>query len=145
MNPPEQIKVVSDYPPIWEEVLAQGMRPNPKTVVFTYGTTIYTPGGVELLDHVVEHEKIHMVQQGYTEEGAKEWWARYIADPYWRIAQEAEAYGYQYAYITEKVRDRNTRAKVLNDLGLHLSGPMYGKVISHQAAMKMIKEHSKVK
>ena len=135
------MKIVNERPPIYDSIISAGMNPSP-TVIYTYGDTIYNPGGGDLADHTIEHEETHCDQQGSDPDG---WWSRYLVDAYFRTEQEAEAYGRQYAYICATVTDRNRRHKVLFDLARILSGPIYGSVIGHTAAMKMIKEKSGIK
>ena len=139
------MKIIHDYPPIWEEVNMAGMRPNPNNIAFTYCGAIYVPSGRQLDDHVVAHEEVHGKQQGEGEDGARAWWSRYIIDPYFRIEQEAEAYARQYDFICVKIKDRNQRHKVLTDLGRMLAGPTYGSVVNQSDACAMIKNKAKTK
>ena len=135
------MKILNEQPPMLNEILGAGMLPN-ETTIFTYGDTIYNPGGHELSDHLIEHEETHCDQQG---NDPKKWWERYLIDPYFRIEQESEAYANQFAYICAKVKDRNQRAKICLDLARVLSGPLYGNIISQQNAYNTIKVKSKVK
>jgi len=118
------------------------MNPNPETVIFTYGNTIYVPSGRPLPDHLVEHEQQHIFQQAEYQGGKDAWWDRYLEDQLFRITVETKAYGRQYAFICAKVKDRNMRFQFLNKLATDLSGPMYGNVIGHVAAMNMIRDKS---
>lgn len=122
-------------------ILNAGMRPTP-TVVYTVGDIIYNPGGGSLPDHLVVHESVHFDQQDGDPEG---WWARYVTDPWFRIDQESEAYGEQYAFICQVVKDRNRRHKILLELSMFLASPIYGSVIGRDDARKMIVEKSGVK
>lgn len=148
------MKIVIDKPPIYDAIVANGMHPHARTI-FTYGDTIYNPGNVDIVDHLIEHEQTHYDQQmrplapqdrttSHMADAADAWWGRYLIDPYFRIEQEVEAYANQYAYICATVRDRNRRHKILWDLATSLSGPMYGSVISHFDAMHMIKTKAKI-
>lgn len=136
------MQIKHEFPPIWDKVIGAGMNPNPDTVVFTYGDTIYVPGGAELADHIIAHEETHIGQQGADPDA---WWSRYIDDQYFRTEQEAEAYAKQYAFLCKRIKDRNQRARILLDLGRILASPMYGKVIDQQAASDMIKKKANVK
>lgn len=131
------MKIENSFPPIWDKIIAAGMNPDPANVVVTYGDTIYNPSGQALPTHLIEHEETHRDQQGNDPDG---WWGRYLVDPYFRTEQEAEAYGNQYVFICDKVKDRNHRARILNELASKLSGPTYGKVLSHVAALALIKK-----
>lgn len=139
------MKIVNEKPPIYDQLVAYGFGFDPGGTVFTYGDTLYNPAGIAIPDHLLVHEEVHAGQQGHSEKVAKDWWGRYVVDPYFRIDQESEAYAKQYAFICVKVKDRNQRHGVLWNLASMLGGPMYGLVISHDAAMKMIREKSNVK
>lgn len=136
------IRVVVDFPPIWEQVHGAGMRPDPEKVVFTYGDAIYNPSGQELPLHLVCHEETHIQQQAADPDA---WWSRYMQDQYFRVDQEADAYARQYAYECRHIKDRNQRDRFLRHLARQLSSPTYGSVIGEIAAYKMIKEKSDVK
>lgn len=133
-----QIKI--EKPPIYDAILQHGMRPH-HGVVYTYGDTLYNPSNAEIAQHIIEHEEVHSKQQG---EDPDTWWGRYLVDQYFRINQEAEAYGHQYKFICGYQKDRNKRVRILHDLSNHLSGPIYGDVIGYNAAMRMIKEEAGV-
>ena len=67
--------ISNEYPPNYEEIkkafnLVKG-------VVFTYGNTIYNPDNIKINKLLLEHEKVHIRQQGTNPE---EWWKRYLID-----------------------------------------------------------------
>lgn len=138
------MKIVASKPPedILAMILGNGMRPT-SSVVYTVGDTIYVPNGnVNLPDHLIEHERVHFIQQG---DDIRGWWGRYVTDPYFRIEQEAEAYGMQYKVICRTVKDRNRRNSILLELAGYLSSPIYGSVIGRNDARKMIMNKANVK
>lgn len=137
------MKIVHDNPPgnLRETIAQFGMQPH-GGVIYTYGDTIYNPGGHDLPDHLIAHEETHTEQQGADPDA---WWDRYLQDPYFRIEQETAAYARQFAHICRRVRDRNQRHKILLDLAQILAGPVYGSVISPGAALRAIKTRSGVK
>lgn len=136
-------KVRNQKPPVWDAVIAV-FQVLPKHVFFTYGDTIYNPSGVQLREDIVQHESVHMEQQGYSNDGAALWWGKFLRDPEFRLQQEIEAYAHQYAWYCGKVSDRNMRVKFLNMLTTSLSGPMYGHCITKAEADEVIKEKSGV-
>ena len=138
------MKILNEKPPekILNGIFGAGMAPNLGNVIFTHGDTIYNPSGRDVPDYLIAHESIHTIQQG---DDPDAWWERYLRDPYFRLQQETEGYAVQFAFICNKVKDRNQRFKILLALARSLSGPTYGSMIGHSAAMKMIKERSKVK
>lgn len=103
-------------------------------VVFTVGDTIHTR--VPLPIEVVEHEKVHMEQQSVM--GVDNWWAKYLSDVEFRLNQELPAYRIQYSTYKEMNKDRNKQAKMLREIGLVLSGPLYGKMISFSDAVMQV-------
>ena len=134
------MKISYSKPPIWDEAnklfkleeLGLG-------TVFTYGDTLYNPFGADLSKDLIAHEEQHAKQQSHDETCAKLWWRRYIDDVDFRIEQELEAYGAQYQCTCRILKDRNKRAKKLWELATIFSGPMYGNVIDHAAAMSRIR------
>lgn len=133
-------EILNERPPIYEAVIAAGLRFNPRSVLFAYDGKIWNPGGQEVPTDVIAHEGVHLAQQKAYPGGCDAWWGRYLTDAYFRIEQEAEAYATQYAFICGYVKDRNQRSRVLQDLARFLSGPMYGNTVSHSAAVKLIKD-----
>lgn len=131
------MQIIKDYPPIYQAIIDAGMNPH-EGVIYTYGDAIYNPNGIELPDHLIKHEETHSRQQ---RSDVDAWWGRYLIDPYFRIDQEVEAYAVQYKFICQTMKDRNQRARVLTDFARTLSGPLYGNIIGHQAAFKMIKSN----
>lgn len=127
------MKVVTDYPPNYELLKATfKLQPN---VVFTYGDTLYNPGGGVLEEHLMVHEETHAKQQS----NADSWWKRYIEDKEFRLSQELEAYRAQYQYLLEH-NDRAYRRRVLRQISKDLSGGIYGNLLSQAEAKALIKE-----
>lgn len=141
----EAVKIRNEKPPVYDNACA-AFKVNPGRTLFTYGDTIYNPGGIEPIpDHLIEHEKVHMEQQGYSEEGAAEWWGKFLRDPAFRLEQEAQAYAKQYAFVCRKVTGREQRFHFRWDLAGILSGPLYGNCIGRQEAAALIQRLSGVK
>lgn len=137
------VLVIYDYPPVWDSVVG-AFNIRPLNAVFTYGDKIYNPGGAYLPDHVMVHEKVHIKQQGGTDEGAALWWGKFLRDSIFRIEQEIEAYAVQYKFVCGKVKDRNARFNFLLQLARTMSGPMYGKCITTNEATKLIRDQANV-
>lgn len=134
------MKIKNERPPNYDKIVAAGLNPGPHTI-FTYGDIIYVPSGQELPNHLIEHEGVHCDQQG---DDPDAWWARYMADPYFRIEQEVSAYAKQYKFVCIRQKDRNKRVRFLMALASDLSSPIYGSVISQNKAFEMIKNKSGV-
>lgn len=135
------MKIKHEYPPkhIWNTVVDAGMAPDPASVLFTYGDTLYVPSGQQVSDDFMAHEELHTKQQG---DDPDAWWSRYIEDEYFRVDQEAKAYGKQYTFLCKKHKDRNAQTRILINLARILAGPLYGNVLQNSAAMKMIKDNA---
>lgn len=134
------MKIKNENPPILDKLRDAGIDPDISRVIFTYGDTIYNPGNIQIPDYLIEHEKVHSIQQG---DDPEKWWERYIYDPTFRINQEAEAYGKQCNFIFKKVKDRNKRNAILMDTARILSSPTYGSVIEQMDAFVLIKEYER--
>jgi len=104
--------------------------------VFCYGSTIYNPFDQEITPDLVHHEEVHSKQQGKNPEF---WYSRYFREPHFRLDQEVEAYRAQYAFVNKRVVDRELKAWFLNRLASSLSSPLYGNLVSHQEAWKLIR------
>lgn len=133
---PKMTKIINEQPPVYDMIIASGMRFNPASTVFAYDGAIYNPANAEIPDHCIAHEETHLRQQETI--GSVAWWDRYLVDPLFRIQQEAEAYGAQYRFLCQRIKDRNRRNRILVDLSTFLSGPMYGNTIDALTARKMI-------
>ena len=133
------VKILNEKPPEW---IMQGcmnaFRIDIDSTFWTYGDTIYNPGGRVLPDHIIAHEKTHMRQQETCEGGKDAWWKEYLANPRFRLEQEAEAYAAQYRFFCEQVRDRNARALILDRICTSFSGPLYQLALTKQQAKAMI-------
>ena len=134
--------IKNEKPPIYEECVKAFGIDKRKGIVFTYGDCLYNPDGLDLPDHILVHESVHGNQQKHDDTVAKLWWERYIVDVKFRIEQEVEAYGAQYKFICEKVKDRNARYKSLHILAQDLSGDMYGRCLSYTDAIIKIKKEA---
>jgi len=110
-------------------------------IFYTYGDTIFSPCGLVPTADLQRHEETHAEQQEHHPDVAKMWWARYVQDQDFRIDQETEAYGEQYRWYCQNEKRRDMRAKYLFQIAKHLSGTMYGSIITHTEAMKRIREY----
>lgn len=130
------MKVEVDYPPNYEAICAVFPEVRRmKGVVFTYGPIIFNPSGQEITPDLMHHEQTHTIQQG---SDPALWWENYLKDGEFRLAQELEAYQVQYNFARQNWH-RTHRKNLLFRIAKDLSGPMYGKMISKQEALKLIK------
>jgi hypothetical protein len=105
--------------------------------VFAVGNTIYNPHKGQVDDFLIAHEHTHMLQQ---EDSPEMWWNQYLDDKEFRLKQEIEAYRVQYRVVKGMVKDRNIVARMLFDMASNLSSPLYGSMMPHIEALKVIKK-----
>jgi hypothetical protein len=134
------MKIVIGYPPNWEKIKA-AFPAEESEVVMAYGDTIYNPRGFPIRDDLHVHESVHERQHG---DDPEKWWDRYIADPQFRIGQEAEAYGAQVKYI-RSMQGEKRAVVALSSFAKFLSGPAYGNAITQAKAFEMIRKVSRRK
>ena len=134
------MKIVNGEPPEWiMKGCLDKFRVNVEHTVWTYGDTIFAPGDDRTLpDYILAHESQHEAQQVAYEGGKDAWWREFLANPRFRLEQEAEAYGAQYRFYCERVKDRNRRALFLMQIAGQLSGPLYQIAVTPPQARGMI-------
>ena len=107
-----------------------------KKPVFTFGDTIYNPHNGVLDIALLEHEKLHSIQQG---KKPVEWWYRYFQESEFRFDQELEAYRVQYKVASKNIKGKNQHFEFLKMIAKDLSDGMYGNTCSFYKAMELIK------
>jgi len=135
------ISISTERPPCWDKAVKAFDFDQSRTI-FAYGKVIYNPGRVQIPEYLLVHEETHMMQQEFDDTVAKLWWDAYIQDPVFRIHEEVEAYGRQYAFMCKGQPDRNKREKILFDIAKDLSGPTYGNAVSHSMAVRMVRTYA---
>lgn len=127
------MKFSKTKPPIFDKLKKAFGVEWGKGLVIAYKDTIYHS---EPLDpSVIIHEQVHLIRQG---KDPDLWYEHYIRDKKFRFGEELLAYRAQYDYLRDVVSDRNEVARHLFRLASALSGPMYGKVVGHREALKLI-------
>jgi hypothetical protein len=129
--------IVVAHPPNFKEITAKfevGSR-----TIYAWGWTIFNPSGGRVSKDLIVHETVHATQQALMG-GPQAWWRRYLDEPEFLLAQEAEAYNRQYRYICSQNLNHNYQFQVLQALALHLAGPMYGHVTTLDQAMELIRK-----
>ena len=130
------MKIEYKYPPNIEEI-KKVFDIQPGTV-FTYGDTLYTPFGGELTQDLLAHEMTHTKQQKVI--GVEKWWKQYLEDDDFRLYQESEAYQVQYGKMKEIYNSKHKKFR-LKEIAHHLSGKMYGHLVTYEEAILIIKEN----
>ncbi len=130
------MKIIMNYPPNIDEI-KKHFKVN-RNVLYTYGDTIYSPFMASIPDHLIKHEQTHIIQQAGDPEA---WWAKYFADPEFRIDQEAEAYHNQLVEFLKTAKTQEKADNFLVNVGTVLSGEVYGNAISYADAVKKVTEY----
>lgn len=107
-------------------------------LLITIGDTIYTKDSsiLERRPDLLAHEKVHEIQQRKI--GIDSWWNEYLSDPQFRLKQEIEAYYGQALFVKERIKDRNKRWPLLDEMCRNVSSPMYGSLISYKEALRIL-------
>ena len=112
--------------------------------VFCYGDTIYNPFDQTITPDIEHHESIHSRQQG---DYPEVWYERYINEPSFRLEQEIEAYGSQYAFLKYILKDISQGAKIIEwkkeKMAEALSSPLYGSLLPYAVAESKIRSYGK--
>jgi len=133
------MKVVVGRPPVYDQIVELIGRP-PSNAVFTWGDTLFIPSeGIrsQLDAALMEHENTHTRQQARAG-GPEKWWERYLHELAFRLEQEAEAYQRQAAVVKVLGLPRHVRRNYERQLARDLSGPLYGHLLTRQAAFALI-------
>lgn len=139
MKKDQKLKIVVGNPPNVARCV-EVFRIDPRETFFTYGDTLYNPGGHELVWHLLAHELTHAFQQRFNTKDAAEWWDKYFLDPKFRLDQELEAYAVQYHAYCARVKDRNQQARFLYYIANEVASERYGKMIGATEAMGIIRK-----
>jgi hypothetical protein len=132
------MKISNKFPPNYQEIvnaLGDVSKYNP---VFCYGDTIFNPFERKMTPDVEHHETIHSRQQEkFTNPDM--WYMLYLSDPQFRLEQEIEAYGEQYSFGCNYVKNNKLRKVFLEALARELSGEAYGNLIPYAIAESKIR------
>lgn len=131
-----QIKVA--HPPNFGEIKQHFPEATKRGVLFAWGDKIFNPSGVEIPPWLIAHEEVHGRQHAAAG-GPGKWWRRYIDDVAFRAAQELAAHQVEYRVLCQHVKDRNARARALQQMALRLSGSLYGNAMPYGEALRQIK------
>ena len=136
----KEINITNEFPPqyIYNACVEKFGVSFRKGVIFTVGKNIHVFEKEKLTKDLIEHEITHVIQQ--MKMGVEKWWDKYLNDPEFRLEQEVEAYREQYKYAL-KAFDREDRRMFLNDISKHLSGYMYGNLVTQEEAKELIKNY----
>lgn len=127
------------YPPNYELLKMSFPNLEAHVPIFCYGNIIYNPFKIEVTKSLEVHEEVHMKQQG---NNIETWWIKYCTDPHFRLSQEIEAYGTQYA-LSLKIAPRKISDWVKEKCAQSLSGELYGNLLTYGEAESKIRKYAK--
>lgn len=130
------MKISHEKPPIYDTLAEAFGISWDEGIVITYGDTLHTKEGNNITNDLVAHEKTHTRQQYLR--GIGQWWHEYISDPEFRLRQEIEAYQNQWNFLKQNENDREKLFRKKIRMAQHLSGPIYGNLLTHNEALKAI-------
>ncbi len=144
------MRVVKALPPMIDEIdAAFNVRGRP--ILFAWGGRIFNPAGVPVPPELMAHEAVHGARQlGAAADGSlqgeaacRAWWVQYIADGAFRLAEELPAHIAEFKSLCEQHRprwtsERNMRRTFAAGVARKLAAPLYGNLISIEAAKRAI-------
>ncbi len=104
--------------------------------IFTYGKIIYNPNKKSLTPDLINHESLHIQQQG---DNPDNWWRLYLLDKIFRCSQELPCFQIQYLTAKKYIKDRNRLHAYAVQLAKNLSSETYGNMMNFTEAMNQIK------
>lgn len=136
------MKIVEDYPPNFNHIIEVFGDIEEFTPIFCYGDTIFNPFKIKITPDLEAHERVHSYQQmKFATPDA--WWIKYLYDKDFRLEQEIEAYGTQYALAMQS----GVRGKMLDwvkeNIARSLSCGLYGNLLSYGEAESKIRNYAK--
>jgi hypothetical protein len=143
MSEKDSIKIVETFPPNYKQICDRFPTvANTPDALFMYDIVLHNPHKIKLLDHVIIHETVHSYQQAGKPE---EWYEKYFTDTQFRLSQEVEAYGMQFAYILDQGNHRDYNDGMLFQIAGKLKDPIYDFDLNYMQAELMIKRVAKEK
>jgi hypothetical protein len=130
--------VLYGFPPNYDQLCAAFPGQSLAKCIFSWGEHIYNPGKITITPALHDHELVHGQHQGRSNDEIRHWWARYIADPQFRLHEEIVAHQAEFRRFYRTHGDRNDRARYLLFMADRLSGPMYGNALLFGEAKSLI-------
>jgi hypothetical protein len=133
-------EIVTDYPPIYDDIaIAFNLHPN-DSVIFSWGERIYNPTGGTIDPELIAHEAVHGMRQGSNDDDIRSWWAYYMQDWQFRLAEEVMAHRAEYQWLMAN-GNRRQRRSALKHTSNRLAAPLYGRMITTSAAKDILRTH----
>lgn len=130
------MNIVNAHPPNFPEIAAAFPHASKPGVIFSFGDTLYVPGGYPVSQELIAHETVHGRRQNAM--GIMLWWDAYIRDPEFRLAEELPAHRAEFLDFCRRKADPNSRIRELMKVAERLASPLYGSLISVGEARRRI-------
>lgn len=132
------MNIVFAYPPIIDEIASVFPACRRQPTLFCWGETLFNPGHITVDDSLMAHEIVHR-DQCRDIGGPENWWAEYLTSADFRFAQELPAHRAEYRSVCERLgMTRNLRRIHLRNIARRLAGPLYGRLVTHHEAKRLI-------
>lgn len=131
------MKISFDLPPMWEYINAR-FKVAGQRVIFTFGDTIYNPARINITKELHAHEQIHCDRQLATPTGPAGWWAAYIYDPRFILAEEIPAHQAEFQAYCKRHRGAGSQRLMRIAIANKLCSKLYGRLVTHDQAMRAI-------
>jgi len=133
-------EIVTDYPPIYDEIARVfDLHPN-DGIIFSWGDRIYNPMDAVIAPELIAHEAVHGERQGTSEDTILAWWANYVEDSNFRLYEEILAHRAEYNWRLAN-GNRKQRRSALKQTAGRLAAPLYGNMITPAAARDILRTH----
>lgn len=134
--------IVAERPPMWAEIVAAFPRAALGGVIFSWGDRIYNPDSVVVTPALLAHEAVHGERQlaaGLQSAGGVEaWWALYLRDPAFRLAEEIPAH-VEEVRVACAGKTRHARRSALSQIAHRLASPLYGRLLTLDKAEALLR------
>lgn len=133
---PQRLPVIPQFPPNFPAIVAVMPEAQQPGVIFAYGTRVYCPSGdgSPLPRELEAHEAVHLKRQQEYDGGPGAWWDKYLTDIEFRLAEEILAHRAEYAMFCKRHLCQIKRGEARRRIARKLAAPLYGKLISQDAA-----------
>lgn len=129
-------RVEFGVPPIFEEIVRVFPFAKAQNVIFSWGDIIYARIP-DLHPAILVHEGVH----GGRQTDILDWWARYMVDPAFRLAEEIPAHIAEYAWWKAH-GNRHERRAALVIIAKRLASPLYGSMTTRSHAETILRKNT---
>ncbi len=126
--------VLNAHPPNFKKIRNVFEGAGRKGVIFSYGSRIYAPYGVQVPGALIRHEGVHGDRQ--LAMGIEAWWDRYLVDEQFRFDEELLAHRAEYEWF-RLYKPKKSEA-MLTAISKRLSSDLYGSMVSVSEARTML-------